>query len=354
MRDVAATRAALLAHCARWPALQVQDLLKFLHQSAFGCGHLVDSGSGALEALRTEAALFPHRADVEPLDGPFARVHLGVVKDGLAVETLWRIFVLSSRETGGGAQALEEKLTALLSLAREGALPFSPEEVAGAADRWRRGGFPACHHSAAFRAAYAPAYRVVSRDFARILPLLSSIDRKMAAGRPIIVAIEGGSAAGKTTLGGMLQQIYGCSLFHMDDFFLRPAQRTAERLSQPGGNVDYERFYEEVLLPLRGGRAVSFRRYDCHSQQLLAPTTVAPAALSVVEGAYSAHPALRDHYDLTVFLEIDPGLQRRRIQRRNTPDFQQRFFHLWIPLERRYQEAFDIPGHCDLILEVKE
>ena len=23
-------------------------------------------------------------------------------------------------------------------------------------------------------------------------------------------------------------------------------------------------------------------------------------------------------------------------------------------LERRYQEAFDIPGHCDLILEVKE
>ena len=32
----------------------------------------------------------------------------------------------------------------------------------------------------------------------------------------------------------------------MDDYFLQPYQRTEERLAEPGGNVDYERFKEEI------------------------------------------------------------------------------------------------------------
>ena len=35
------TRDAILDQCARYPALRPQDLLKFLHQSTFGPGHLV-------------------------------------------------------------------------------------------------------------------------------------------------------------------------------------------------------------------------------------------------------------------------------------------------------------------------
>ena len=56
----------------------------------------------------------------------------------------------------------------------------------------------------------------------------------------------------------------------MDDFFLRPEQRTPERFSEPGGNVDRERFLSEVLLPLRQGEAVDYRRFDC------ATFTIAP------------------------------------------------------------------------------
>ena len=49
----------------------------------------------------------------------------------------------------------------------------------------------------------------------------------------------------------------------MDDFFLRPEQRTAQRLAQSGGNVDWERFQAEVLIPLRQGISFSYRPYDC-------------------------------------------------------------------------------------------
>ena len=76
MFDAAATRTAILDQCARYPALTARDLLKFLHQSTFGCGHLVENGSG-LDALITEAAACSPRAGAEPLDGDFCRVHLG-------------------------------------------------------------------------------------------------------------------------------------------------------------------------------------------------------------------------------------------------------------------------------------
>ena len=71
--------------------------------------------------------------------------------------------------------------------------------------------------------------------------LLSQLDKLLADG-PIILAIDGGSASGKTTLSDSLANIYDCTVFHMDDFFLCPEQRTQERYAEPGGNVDRERF----------------------------------------------------------------------------------------------------------------
>lgn len=346
------TRSMLLEHCARYPGLTIQDVLKFLHQSVFGPGHLVKADGGGPDALRAESQTAPPRAETEPLDGPYVRAHLGLLREGLAPETLWKLFVLSAQAPTGTAEELEEKLAVLTALAREGRLPFSPREVEAAVSQWRREGFPLRRHSDSFRTAYAPAYRVIRRDYAPLLPLLTAIDRKMAEGGPVILAIEGGAASGKTTLAEKLRQIYGCNVFHMDDFFLRPEQRTPQRLSAPGENVDHERFLEEVLTPLKEGRSVTFRRYDCHSQSLCPPLTVPPTPLTVVEGSYCCHNSLFDAYGLRCFLRISPELQRERICVRNSPKFQTRFFDTWIPMEQRYHQAFSIPERCDIILEV--
>lgn len=184
-------------------------------------------------------------------------------------------------------------------------------------------------------------------------PLLAAIDRQLAEKRRVLAAIEGGSASGKTTLAALLKGVYDCNVFHMDDFFLRPGQQTAERLAEPGGNVDRERFYEEVLRPLVQGRTVRYRRYDCHTRTLGGPVEAFPKDLNIVEGAYSMHPALAGCYDLSVFLRIPPELQRARILARNGPEAGERFFARWIPLEERYFAATDAAGRCDLVLEVE-
>ena len=88
----------------------------------------------------------------------------------------------------------------------------------------------------------------------------------------------------------------------MDDFFLRPEQRTEARFTQPGGNVDRERFLEEVLIPLREGRPIDYRRFDCATFTIAPPQRIKAGTLNIVEGAYSMHPDLAPYYDLSVFL----------------------------------------------------
>ena len=165
----------------------------------------------------------------------------------------------------------------------------------------------------------------------------------------VILAIDGKCTSGKTTLAAQIAAKYGCNLFHMDDFFLRPHQRTAARFSETGGNVDYERFREEVLLPLLCGKAFSYCPFDCKTLTLSAPVFVPPKQLNIIEGSYSLHPYFGDPYDLKILLTVDPELQAQRI--RSRPAFlHKRFFEEWIPMENRYLTEFEIPRKADIIL----
>lgn len=165
---------------------------------------------------------------------------------------------------------------------------------------------------------------------------------KAAGGRQVLVAVDGQCASGKTTLGGVLRDRYGCGLFHMDDFFLRPEQRTPERLSEPGGNVDRERFRQEVLDHIADPEGLTFCRFDCGIWGLAKPEHVPYRPLVVVEGAYSQHPYFGDVYDLRFYYGVDPAEQLARILRRNGPEKLELFKTRWIPWENRYLETFGI------------
>ena len=163
----------------------------------------------------------------------------------------------------------------------------------------------------------------------------------------VLIAIDGSCTAGKSTLAAALARELDCNVFHMDDFFLRPEQRTLERLAEPGGNVDYERFREEVLLPLRSGKPFAYRPYDCSTGSLKEPVAVKPGPITIIEGTYSHHPHFEDPYDLRVFLRVSPEVRQQRILQR--PAFlHRRFVEEWIPMEQRYFVAFAIEEKADL------
>ena len=177
------------------------------------------------------------------------------------------------------------------------------------------------------------------------------------SGKPqILLAIDGKCAGGKTTLGYYLQSEFGGTLLHMDDFFLRPEQRTKERLSQPGGNVDYERFREEVLRPLIRGEDVCYRPFNCSTLQVEKGrrlVTLDPGSrLYIIEGSYSCHPYFENPYDLRIFIDINEKEQLERIRRRNGEQLFKRFQNEWIPMENTYFEYFQIQENSDIRLSI--
>ena len=177
----------------------------------------------------------------------------------------------------------------------------------------------------------------------KITELLSGRER-------VIVGIDGFCAAGKTTLADRLSRKFDCNVFHMDDFFLRPVQRKPERLAEVGGNVDYERFHDEVIVPLLGNESFSYRPYDCHTMKLTEPVTVKPKALNIIEGTYSLHPYNAAAIDFSAFVGVDEALQRERILKRPA-QLHEKFFQLWIPMEHRYFEKLRGEHEFDLIIE---
>lgn len=175
-------------------------------------------------------------------------------------------------------------------------------------------------------------------------------ERLAAQEGPVIAALEGGAATGKTTLAAALSAAFQAPVISMDDFFLPPALRTPQRLKQPGGNIHYERFEEEVAAPLRAGIPFSYRVYDCHTGTYAAEKRVERAPLVLVEGVYSLHPRYQDIYTLRLLLRTAPQTQDARLRARGDWLYR-RFQESWLPLEQSYFAARDIPSLCDLVLD---
>ena len=178
--------------------------------------------------------------------------------------------------------------------------------------------------------------------------LLDKIESRRSIGHPFLVGIDGRCGAGKTTLAGDIHEKTGFPVLHMDDFFLRPEQRTPERLSRPGENIDHERVLP-LLRDLKKGRDVFYAPYDCQKKALLEERAFPHADVILVEGSYSHHPSLAELYDIKVFMDIDPLEQLIRIKKRVGAKRLREFVEKWIPLEEKYFSSFHVLENSDVV-----
>lgn len=342
------------AHVARYPLMTAQDAVKLLYQNHFGPGHMISDPESAMRRLFEEWSGVPHDPDsplLENIGNGFIRVHLSAWSmEELSPQLLCRDFLRSAHSHRGEQEGFLDKLNLLHELVSQGGFPFSAEELQEYLSGYAAAGYPAVSHSEVYRKAYHPAYRVIHRDCFSLSPALvihKASCRRQVLDRPLLIAIDGRCASGKTTLAATLQRRLGCCVIHMDDFFLRPEQRTRQRYETPGENVDHERFLTQVLLPLSKGQAAVFRPFDCSTMQFGRPIRVEPSPIVVVEGSYSCHKDLFPYYDLTVFLSISPHRQMDRIITREGDDYARVFRDKWIPLEEAYFAARNLEDICD-------
>lgn len=176
---------------------------------------------------------------------------------------------------------------------------------------------------------------------------------------PLIIGIDGCCASGKTTLAQRLAADFEADLIHMDDFFLPPSLRTPNRYREPGGNVHYERFYDQIARPLLTARErkeplprLSWERFLCSAQTFASERShTLGRPLLIIEGSYCMRPEFRPLYDLMFFLKTPYEEQKKRILARSSSQQLQMFTQKWIPLENHYFSHYQIEELCTWCIE---
>ncbi len=178
--------------------------------------------------------------------------------------------------------------------------------------------------------------------------------------KPYIIAIDGMSAALKTTTAHRLAALFqregiSAGIIHCDDFFLPKELRTPKRYEEPGGNIHYERLKEEIIEPFvkgdmqKEGVGLTYRPFDCSRMDYGTPITLPVSRVYILEGAYAMHPYLGPYYDFSLFMKVEAEEQLRRIAKRggNVEMFREK----WIPLEAGYHESCNTEERADLVVD---
>lgn len=162
--------------------------------------------------------------------------------------------------------------------------------------------------------------------------------------RPVIIAVDGRSGAGKTTvaveLAALLRRHRSVSLFHLEDIY-------------PGwdglaGGV--ARYIETVLAPLSLGMPATWTQWDWAAEHDGASRTTELAPVVIVEGVGSSHGGAGAFLDATIWVDA-PSQNRKERALERDGDTYAPFWDLWADQEERLLEGSRVPELADIVVD---
>jgi anthranilate synthase component 1/para-aminobenzoate synthetase len=156
---------------------------------------------------------------------------------------------------------------------------------------------------------------------------------------PVIIAIDGRSGAGKTTLAielaATLRNHHKVSLFHLEDIYP----------GWGGLSAGIERYVTTVLAPLSRGEAATWVSWDWKKHNDGDPRVTLPAEIVIVEGVGAAAAAARPHLAAVIWADSPDGERRTRALERDGDTYEP-FWDQWASQEVELLAADDIPQHA--------
>ncbi|GLV55446.1 hypothetical protein KDH_22900 [Dictyobacter sp. S3.2.2.5] len=192
--------------------------------------------------------------------------------------------------------------------------------------------------------------------------IIAEINRRLQRKNPLLVALDGRSGTGKSTIAGAIAERVESVIVVGDDFYAGGnddvwegcgASEKADRV------IDWRRMRVQVLEPLLAGQPACW-----HPLDFQAPVgwvgwkeetvSLAPAPVILLDGAYSARPELSDLIDLAILVESDDALRRQRLLAREGREFMQRWHRLWDVAEDYYFTSIRPPTAFDIVIKNDE
>ncbi len=175
------------------------------------------------------------------------------------------------------------------------------------------------------------------------------IENAISSQKALVIAIDGHSTSGKSTLADLICMLYDANVFHMDDFFRSQLQEKSSFIY--ASNIDFARLEAEIIMPLAKKQNIDYKAFDCKTQSFMPITQKPYKLINVIEGAYSQHPQIANIIDLRIFLKSTYLQQVRRVIKRNGYKDLIQFLKKWIPNERKYFKHFKIKQHAHYVFK---
>ena len=135
-------------------------------------------------------------------------------------------------------------------------------------------------------------------------------------GLPLIVAVDGRSGVGKSTLARTLAERVEACVIEGDDFYAGGIELRADSaVARAAACIDWTR-QRSVLEGLAAGREACWRAFDWDAfdgRLRDEPTRIGPRPIVILEGVYAARPELADLLDLRVALLAPDDVRLARL-----------------------------------------
>jgi len=187
---------------------------------------------------------------------------------------------------------------------------------------------------------------------------------------PLLVALDGRSGVGKSTLSAQLAKQLRGVVIKSDDFYAGAPGGSEQGWDKSSAKekaesvIDWKRLRREALKPLLISQIAFYRSFDwegwARAQQPDAEKnkiglgdafiTLNPASLIILDGAYSTRPELADLIDLKVLVEVPDGLRRQRLLEREGQEYMGAWHARWDTAEDYYFTYVRPRSSFDLVI----
>ena len=172
--------------------------------------------------------------------------------------------------------------------------------------------------------------------------------------RPVLVALDGKSGTGKSTIANQIAKRFGGVEITADDFWTGGSnEEWDEKTPKEKADlaIDWKRIRSEVLEPLLAGKPAAWYPFDWKTGRGLSEQAHHSESkpLIVLDGAYSTRPELQDIIDFSVLVEVpDDANRRARLIGRENEEYMKDWHGRWDVAEDYYftevrpRESFDM------------
>jgi len=140
-----------------------------------------------------------------------------------------------------------------------------------------------------------------------------------ASTRPLVVALDGRSGVGKSSVAAALAVALDGSVLDGDSFFAGGVAVRSDAPEQLAADcIDWRRL-RPVLEVVRQGREARYHAFDWkafNGNLEPSPTVCVPKRVVIVDGVYSARPELADLVDVRVLLRVSDAVRIERLHAR--------------------------------------